>query len=420
MTIAIIGAGAAGMMAAATIQELQPEAKVILIEKNTILGRKVLISGGGRCNVTTGIHNVRELLTRYPRGRKFLTTAMYHFSPEQVYAWFEEHGVPLKTEKDLRVFPQSNNGHDVVGVFERLFHSGNVEVMAGETVALISKRDHQFQLTLQSGKNIGVDRLILTTGGQTHRHTGSTGEGYRFAESLGHTITPLAPSLNSFLTREAWPKSLAGVSFAQVGLSVAHTANYHWTGPMLFTHHGLTGPGVFALSSQIAFEQYDRATPLALELDFFPDHTAEQMRQKLQQDIHTNPKALLKTIVHYWLPKSVVEVMLQELQIPLDQINATVSKVQQQKIVRWCKQCVVQVIGRGAGEEFVTAGGVDTSEVDPRTMQSKICPGLFFAGEILNIDGYTGGFNLQAAWATGRLAGKSAILGRFSNFFAVL
>lgn len=408
MTIAIIGAGAAGMMAAATIQELQPETKVILLEKNAILGRKVLISGGGRCNVTTGITDVRDLLTRYPRGNKFLTTAMYHFPPVQVYQWFEDHGVPLKTELDLRVFPQSNNGHDVVGVFERLFQAGQIEVMSGETVKAVTTIEQQFQLLLSTDKTLIVDKLILTCGGQARRYTGSTGEGYKFAESLGHTITPLAPSLNSFFTKEAWPKSLAGVSFSQVGLTVPSHKQYHWTGPILFTHHGITGPGVFALSSQVAFEHYDKATPLPVQLDFFPEQTIAQVQQKLAQDIQANPKALLKTIVHYWLPKSVVEVVLQELQIPLDTVNATVSKAQQQNIIQWLKACKLNVIGRGAGDEFVTAGGIDTNEVNPRTMESKLCPGLFFAGEILNIDGYTGGFNLQAAWATGRLAGENA------------
>ncbi len=409
MTIVIIGAGAAGMMAAATAMSDKTH-QVILIEKNAILGRKVLISGGGRCNVTTGLHTVRELLTRYPRGNKFLTTTMYHFSPQQVYAWFEDHGVPLKIESDLRVFPQSNNGHDIVGVFKKVFQDSNVQIKCGETVLKVNKIGIQFKIDLASGKTILADKLILTCGGQARRYTGSTGEGYKFAENLGHTITPLAPSLNSFITKETWPKQLAGVSFEQLSLTVVGNKQYHWQGPMLFTHKGITGPAVFALSSQVAFEQYNRSMPLSIALDFVPTLPIEQFKHDLQQALQANLKMLLKNLLHRWLPKSVTEVLLQQCSIMPNQVNATVSKVMQQNIVHWIKACTLSVVGRGVGDEFVTAGGVDTTEINPRTMQSKLCPGLFFAGEIMNIDGYTGGFNLQAAWATGRLAGENASL----------
>lgn len=408
MTIAIIGGGAAGMMAAATILETAPTAKVILIEKNASLGRKVIISGGGRCNVTTGIHNVRDLLTRYYRGSKFLTTAMYQFPPDQVYQWFEEHGVPLKTEDDLRVFPQSNNGKDIVGVFESMFAESNVELILRQGITQVEPIDSQFSLTLKDGRQLLVDVLILTTGGQAYRHTGSTGEGYKFAENLGHTITDLAASLNSFHLQESWTGELAGVSFEKITLRVPNRKEYIATGPIVFTHKGISGPAVFALSAQVAFENYNTTTPLAMTIDFVPDVSLEQLQTALQNDILASPTRLLSKTLQKWLPKSVIKELHISLQIPEDIKNASVSKPMRAEVLHWLKSCTVHAIGRGAGSEFITAGGVDTKDVNPRTMESLVSPKLLFAGEILNIDGITGGFNLQAAWATGRLAGLRA------------
>jgi predicted Rossmann fold flavoprotein len=391
-------------MAAATIHELSPQTKVIVIEKNAVLGRKVQISGGGRCNVTTGIRDVKQLLTRYPRGKKFLNTAMYHFSPEQVYDWFEAHGVPLKIEPDLRVFPQSDNGQDVVGVFVEMFAQAGAEVLTRQSVTAVEKVGEQFKLTLQSGTDLLVDQLILTTGGQAYRHTGSTGDGYKFAETLGHHITPLFQSLNSFTVQDDWVKQLSGVSFTRVTLSANDSTA---TGPIVLTHQGLSGPAVFALSSEVASTNYSHTQPLLVQIDFLPDTSETDLTTRLNTIITEQPKLLLKNTLHTWLPKSVVDELMGSIKIPVTTTNATANKAMRLQIVAWLKHCVVQVVGRGGGDEFVTAGGVELNEVDPRTMQSKICPHLYFAGEILNIDGYTGGFNLQAAWATGHLAGTS-------------
>ncbi|MFA5994826.1 MAG: NAD(P)/FAD-dependent oxidoreductase [Patescibacteria group bacterium] len=411
MTTVIIGGGAAGIMTAATLLEQQPKANIILIEKNAILGRKILLSGGGRCNLTTGIQDIKLLLTKYPRGHKFLRIAMYNFSPPQVQDWFVQHGIPLKTQPDLRVFPQSNNGQDIVNVFTKIFSEHkNMQVMLQQTVKTIIKKNNVFSIILSSGKNISADKVVLAVGGQAYRQTGSTGDGYYFAEQLGHTITPLAPSLNAFLVKEAWVKQLAGVSLPEIILQVPNNKKYQAIGPVVFTHQGMSGPVVFALSAQIAFEHYNHNAPLTITLDFVPSLNIAQLTNQLNVLINTQPKQLLRNTLHGWLPKSLVFELLQNLHISLEQINATVNKTMRMKIVQWLKQCPVQIIGRAAGEEFVTAGGVDTNEVNPRTMESKLCPGLFFAGEILNIDGFTGGFNLQAAWATSRLAGLTCAL----------
>lgn len=405
MTIGIIGAGAAGLMAAATILEYAPTARVLLFEKNNGVGKKVIISGGGRCNVTTGIQDVRTVLGKYPRGGKFLSSAMYQFPPTEVYAWFEAHGVPLKTEEDMRVFPISNNGRDIVDVFTRLFAQHQVELYLNTHVTHIEKIAETFVIhTKQHHEPIRCDKLILTTGGQAYRHTGSTGDGYAFAQHFGHTLTPLAPSLNAFNLKESWPKTLSGLSFERATIK---THNAEFTGPFLFTHQGISGPAVFALSSLVAFIVYDAAHPLSISIDLEPTISAETLDKRLRTLIHTHPKKNFATVLGFMLPRTLADIACREVGVAIDKHAAEVSRKETEQLSNWLKQIPLTVIGRGAGDEFVTAGGVNTAEVNPSTMESLVCPNLFFAGEILNIDGFTGGFNLQASWATGRLAGQN-------------
>ncbi len=408
MRIAIIGGGAAGLMAAAAISETCPQAETFLIERNDGLGKKVIISGGGRCNVTTGLRDIRAVLSRYPRGGKFLNSAMRRFPPDVVYAWFEDRGVPLKIEEDLRVFPQSDDGHDVVAAFERLFRDSNVQVLLNRHVAGVRRGADGYAISFKDGRTLDVDRVILTTGGQAFRHTGSTGDGYAFAESLGHAVTALAPSLNSFFVKEAWPKSVSGLSFEKACLKTRFSKPYAFTGPMLFTHRGVSGPAVFALSSLVAFETYDAGHPMRLLIDLFPDLPEESLLGKLEEALRGHPKKSLDNVLDFMMSKSLAHALCGELGLSPEARAAELSKKDARRIAAWLKGAPLTVIGRGAGDEFVTAGGVDLSDVDPKTMESRISPGLFFAGEILDIDGFTGGFNLQASWATGRTAGESA------------
>ena len=412
MKIGIIGGGAAGLMAAASAQASNPDAEIFLIEKNDGLGKKVIISGGGRCNVTTGFFDVREVLTKYPRGGKFLSSAMHRFPPEQVYAWFEAHGVPLKVEPDLRVFPESDDGRDVVGVFEKMFRDQRIHLLLKANANRVEKQADGFQVFFKDKTEaLVVDRLILTTGGQAYRHTGSTGDGYAFAQTLGHSITPLAPSLNSFTTEETWPKELSGLSFQKAAITAKRGKSQSYTGPFLFTHKGVSGPAVFAVSSLVAFEVYDKDHPLEISIDLFPDRSVDEMRELIEANILENPKKSFENCLVGIVPKSMAETLCAQLEIPTDKKASEVGKKDIGRAVSWLKGIPLHVIGRGAGDEFVTAGGVELKEVNPSTMESKLCPGLFFAGEILDVDGYTGGFNLQASWATGRLAGESAASG---------
>lgn len=411
MNIGIIGGGAAGLMAAATAHEANPQAEIFIIEKNDGLGKKVIISGGGRCNVTTGFFDVKDVLTRYPRGSKFLSSAMHLFPPEQVYAWFEAHGVPLKIEEDLRVFPQTNNGKDVVLVFENIFQKSNTRVMLKANAVRVEKQGARFNIFFKSqDEPLIVDRVILTTGGQAYRHTGSTGDGYAFAQTLGHSITKLAPSLSSFSTKETWPSALSGLSFENVKMTAQITSRPSVTGPFLFTHKGISGPAVFAMSSLIAFETIELAHPIGLSIDLFPDRTADEVRALIETSRSENAKKAFFNTFTGIIPKSLAEALCEQLGISQQLKAADASKKDILRCAEWLKNIPLRIIARGAGDEFVTAGGVNLKEVHPATMESKKCSGLFFAGEILDIDGYTGGFNLQASWATGRLAGEHAAI----------
>ena len=411
MRIAIIGAGAAGMMAAATINEQSPDTEVFLIEKMDGLGKKVIISGGGRCNVTTGITDLKTVLKKYPRGDKFLISPMHRFSPENVRTWFEEHGVPLKCENDLRVFPISNDGRDVVRAFEKIFTNSNTQILKKHAVESIERNTDNtaFVIHIKDQPAIEVDSVLLSLGGQAYRHTGSTGDGYSLAESLGHHITPLAPTLNSFITSQAWPGTLAGVSFEKATLNAEREKKYTFTGPFLFTHRGLSGPAVFALSSLIAFEDYDHKNPFPIFIDLLPDIKTDDLVAEIKEAAQNNPKKNFKTIIHNYIPRSVMDVLGEKFEVPLEKKNGEVSKKEIQLPVEKFKRLPVYAVGRSPGDEFVTAGGVQLDEVNPRTMESLICPNLYFAGEILAIDGFTGGFNLQAAWATGRAAGENIV-----------
>lgn len=413
VNIAVVGGGAAGMMAAATLAEERPGARVTVLERNRRLGAKVIISGGGRCNVTTGIDDPRTLLSRYPRGGRWLRPAMAAFPPRQVVTWFEAHGVPLKTEPDLRVFPVSNNGREIVAAFATVFERSRVAVLLGTPVTAIEHDQVGFQLSLADGDEpLRFDRLILTTGGAAYRHTGSTGDGYRFAAALGHTVTPLFPSLNAYAVAEQWAMSLSGLSFADARLTIAARRPggqpYQARGAFLFTHFGVTGPAVFALCSEAASEPYSVEQPLALSINLMPDRRPDQIDALLQQRITALGGRALANLLDTVLPRSICPVLCELAGVEPALHAARLSRAGRRRLAALIGALPLTITGRRNGEELVTAGGVATDEVDPHTMASRRAPGLFFAGEILNVDGYTGGYNLQAAWATGRAAGLAA------------
>ncbi len=404
--IAIVGGGAAGMMAAATLLESHEPIEVHLFEKNKNLGAKVIISGGGRCNVTTGLNNKQQLLKQYSRGSDFLKAAQSKFTPQQVYSWFEDHGVPLKIEEDLRVFPKSNDGHDIVKVFENLFEQKNAHLHLLSGVKEINRQEDQFLLKTKQ-KSFLFDAVILTTGGNAYRHTGSTGDGYAFAKALGHTITPLGPSLNSFEIQENWPKELSGISLENAQLKWGKISVH---GPLLFTHFGISGPVTFSLSSQIAFEEVSKVNPLSIQLIPEANKLFEYWDKHFQDSIKTSPKKQIKTELQQFFPKRLSEALLKIAKVHANQQLQDLSKDERKVLSHLLSgKLTLTLIQRRPGDEFVTAGGVSTEEINPQTMESLITPNLYFGGELMDIDGVTGGYNLQASWATGRLAGKSLL-----------
>ena len=409
--IAVIGGGAAGMMAAATIAETADGAAVTLFERNPRLGAKVIISGGGRCNVTTGVTDVGRVLAAYPRGGRWLRAAMHAFPPAAVIRWFEEHGVPLKTEADLRVFPVSDRGRDVVAAFERVFAAHAVSVRLRATVSAIERAEAGFRV-LTATMAEPYDAVIITTGGAAFRHTGSQGDGFRFAAALGHTVTPLYPSLNAYVVAEPWAHTLAGVACTDAELRIAPRQPggpaHRFRGPFLFTHVGVTGPAVFALCSLAAAEPFDTAHPLPLTINLLPDLSEQAVDERLRERLDTLGGREVVNVLDTLLPRSLCPVLCELAGVEPSLRAARVARSQRGALARLLTALPLTVVGRRNGEEFVTAGGVATGEVEPRTMQSQLVASLFFAGEVLDVDGFTGGYNLQAAWATGRLAGLSA------------
>lgn len=410
MRIGIIGGGAAGMMVAATLLENESfGGEVVLFERNMKLGQKVMISGGGRCNVTTGISGVKDILKNYPRGASFLRTAMYDFQPDDLREWIEQRGVPLKCESDLRVFPKSDNGADFVGMFEKLLDDKRCEVRYRSIVEKV-ERDSScegFLVAVRGGEFEKFDKLVVACGGRAYRHTGSVGDGYEFAEKLGHTVTPVAESLNSYMVSEEWIAELAGLSFEKVGLKfVGKSSVYEFAGPIVFTHKGISGPTVFALSSLAAFEEFSPEDPSQMEIDFLPELNQEILRSEFARYRKTFGSRNLGTWMKGYVPRRLVDRFEAGV---LEKNMADVSKKELALVVEFLKRFKLNLVKKTPGDEFVTAGGVSLNEVDRNTLESKICPGLYFAGEVLDVDGFTGGFNLQAAWCTGRKVGESLL-----------
>lgn len=410
MNIAIIGGGAAGMMVAATLAESAFDGTIHIFEKNPGLGKKVLISGGGRCNVTTGYTDTHLVESKYIRGSMFLRSAMAAFGPEKVFEWFETHGVPLKNEEDFRVFPRSDQGKDIVAVFEKLFAQYQVQVHFSEPVKQIVRLENGKFLLSTAKREESMDIVIVTTGGNAYRHTGSTGDGYDFAKACGHTITQLGPSLNSFEVRESWCKELSGISLSAASLVAIDPKTEVITGPFLFTHFGISGPMVFAFSAQIPFATITPQHPVTVRLYPLGYNNFDYWEHELLSLFQLSPGKTIANVLRTLLPKRLVTILIELADLDEAQPCHQMSKESRRKLAHFLSgELKVTLQARRPGDEFVTAGGVALDEVNRKTMESKLCPNLYFGGEVLDIDGVTGGFNLQVAWATGRLVGEAII-----------
>jgi len=406
MSVAIIWWGAAGLMCAATLLESGYDQDIFLFDKNPHLGAKVIISWGGRCNVTTWFYKRQDLKSKYPNGRDFIQDALVGFGPRKIRSRFEEHQVPLKQENDGRIFPVSNNGKDVVGAFEKLYEKHkNISTKLKERVETITKQWDGFLVTSNVGE-YSVDKVVITTGGNAYRHTGSSGDGYAFALELWHTITDLGPSLTSFETEEKDFHELSGISFPDSRIVIKDGRKFD--GPSLLTHFGITGPMVFAFSAFIPFQTVSKEEPL--EIKWIPDHkmSYDKWMEVLQQGVKQYSQKQLNTFLKQYFPLRFVDLIIDNYGLPPMQVMGKYTKemfkIVAQTLGNWI---TFHISWRRNWDEFVTSGWVPTSEINPKTMESLLCPGLYFAGEIMDVDGITWGYNLTSSWVTGRLAGVS-------------
>lgn len=408
MKVIIVGGGAAGMMAAVRAGELFSD--VTLIEKNEKLGKKIYITGKGRCNVTNNA-DIEVIFKNINRNPKFMYSALYGFDNSRVYSFFEENGCPLKVERGERVFPVSDHASDIIKTLTKALKDRHVKIMLNTAVKELIIEDGAVKgVILDDGSSLYADKVIVTTGGVSYPTTGSTGDGYKFAESAGHTVTPVRPGLVPLVTGETWVPRLQGLSLKNVELKLFSEDKcvYKEQGEMLFTHFGISGPLV--LSSSAYYDTESRKNRnITVSLDLKPALDEEALDKRILRDFEKFSNKQFKNSLDELLPAKLIPVIVDLSGIdPYKAVNV-VSREERKNLVHLLKNLVMTVIGTGNfNEAIITIGGVNVKEINASTMESKLVKNLFFAGEVLDIDALTGGFNLQIAWSTGYLAGECA------------
>jgi len=398
--IVVVGGGAAGFFAAITCAEARPGARVTVLERSAQFLAKVRISGGGRCNVTHACFDPRELAARYPRGGRALLAPYEVFQARDTVAWFEARGVRLKTERDGRMFPVTDSSQTIIDCLLRAAENAGVKLRANSGVAGISKRTGGgFALALTGGERIECDRVLLATGGCRAAALG------QLANSLGHTLEPPVPSLFTFHVDKTWVHELSGISVESVEASVPETG-LRERGALLLTHWGLSGPVILRLSAWGARALHALGYRFPLRLNWLPHLDSEKIAAELRSLGAAQPARLIVNTPISPLPSRLWEKLVLAAGIPPDVRWSGLSRAAAHSLVQQLIRTETPVTGQSLNkDEFVTCGGVRLKEVNFKTMESRICPGLHFAGELLDIDGLTGGFNFQAAWTTGWIAG---------------
>ena len=399
MRVIIVGGGAAGFFAAISAKQHHPNADVLLLEKSNKLLAKVRVSGGGRCNVTHDQRNIRKLSENYPRGERFLKKAFEHFSVKDTIAWFGQRGVQLKTEPDGRMFPVSDYSGTIIRCLMDEAEERGVRIALQSGVnAIDRKADGSFLLRMENGGALVADHVIITTGGHPKA------EGYAWLRQIGHTIVAPAPSLFTFNMPGDEVRSLMGVVADPVRARIIGT-KLESTGPLLITHWGMSGPAVLRLSAWGARVVQGMGYQFTLQLHWLGGMGEDEARTAMADEDHQRKQA--QNANPFTLPRRLWEFLLAKADIPLEKTWGDVGKHDRNRLVDLLTNDRYAVAGKTTfKEEFVTAGGVSLEDVDPDTLQSRMVPGLYFAGEVLDIDGITGGFNFQAAWTTGYLAGR--------------
>ncbi|NGM84260.1 NAD(P)/FAD-dependent oxidoreductase [Paenibacillus sp. 7124] len=411
--VIVIGGGPSGLMA--SVAAAEHGASVLLIDKGTKLGRKLGISGGGRCNVTN-MKETAELIANIPGNGRFLYSALGHFDNRSIVAFFENLGIKLKEEDNGRMFPVSDKASSVVSALVGRVKSLGVQVITDSPVReVMYGKDCVHGVLLASGKKLTARAVIIATGGKSVPHTGSTGDGYAWAEAAGHTVTELYPTEVPIVSREDWIRSgeLQGLSLRDVSLTVWNEKGkklISHRGDMIFTHFGLSGPVALRCSQFLRQVQRRTGQPaVELSIDLFPDHSPNEMEAELRNKLESESKKAVRNALKGLLPERLIPLLLSKAGIDGDLTVPHLSKSSLAALAALMKRMPVTVHGtRTLEEAFVTGGGVHLKEIDPGTMQSKLMPGLYFCGEILDIHGYTGGYNITAAFSTGYTAGMHA------------
>ncbi len=407
----IIGGGAAGMMAA--VSAAKQGAQVTLLEQNEKTGKKIFITGKGRCNLTNACEQ-EDFFSNIISNPKFMYSAFYQMDNRMVMEFFEQAGCRLKEERGGRVFPVSDHSSDVIGALNREMERYGVKVKLharAKELLWQEKEDekHIIGVKTEDGSVVEADAVIVATGGKSYELTGSTGDGYGFAQSVGHSLKEIKPALVPFTVKEEWCKALQGLSLKNVSVVIKSEKKkiYEGFGEMLFTHFGVSGPLILSASS--SYVKKYKGVQVSLALDLKPALSKEQLDKRLLRDFDENKNRQFKNSLEALLPSKLIPIIIELSGIlPEKRVNE-ITREERIRLVELLKNLEMTVTGtRGFQEAIVTQGGVNVKEVNPGTMESKLVKGLYFAGEVLDLDALTGGFNLQIAWSTGYLAGISA------------
>ncbi len=404
--VVVIGGGAGGMLCG--IIAARHGHTVSIYEKNDKLGRKLFITGKGRCNLTNASENPEEFLDQMTSNKKFLYRSFYQFSNQDVMDFFVELGVPLKTERGGRVFPVSDRAGDIIGALEKELIRQKVSIYRNREVrSLWIEEEYLKGIVLKDGKKKGADRVVVATGGISYPATGSTGDGYQFAMEAGHKIISPSPALVPLETKEEFVKELQGLSLKNVRITVKEGKKelYKGFGEMLFTHYGISGPLVLSASSFLTKRK--GKAPIKILIDLKPALTLEQLDARIQRDFKKNGKKQFKNGVMELFPSKLIPIMIKLSGIESERKICNITREQRLHFAREIKNMTLEIKGtRGFQEAIVTKGGVCVKEINPSTMESKLVKGLYFIGEVLDIDALTGGYNLQIAWSSAFAAGS--------------
>ncbi len=405
MKVAVIGGGPAGIMASASASSLG--ADVLLIEQNSYLGKKMGITGKGRCNITNAC-DIRDFIANIPINGKFMHSAFYAFSNDDMIELLNRYGVETKIERGNRVFPVTDKAKTVVDALKAYAKDCGVRAVQDKVLA-VKRLENGFSLNLEKRKQLLCDKVIIATGGASYTKTGSTGDGYKFAQSLGHTVITPSPSLVPLTTEGNIAKKLMGLSLKNVSIKITDEKNkrlYEDFGEMLFTHFGVSGPVILSASSHLRDFNKRKYT---LTIDLKPALDFEALDKRVLRDFSKEQNRDFINSLDELLPKKLIDVIVALSGIPERKKIRDITKEERYRLVNLLKNFTLTINGtRPLEEAIITSGGVDVKEINPKTMESKIVAGLYFAGEVIDVDAYTGGFNLQIAYSTGYLAGESA------------